>query len=270
MFKHIFILCAMILVAAPSFAQATLCVPNDTVTTIVYPAPEINGTGGIKKIACKGTPFNFTWTFNIPPTINVNGISANLDSVNVATTGAVLNLPANLNYSCNPPNCVFKANQKGCIGIKGNLSSTIPASDIELSIAVMINAKLFGAPLSIPFNIPDPALTGAGKYILRVREPNDPLCTVGVDDQEAVLSSLQMSPVPALDYVQITLEAPTAGAYQIHVLDSKGQEVYANNLALTTGINQTELDVTQYPAGAYQLMISRGGSFIAKSFVVTK
>jgi hypothetical protein len=159
----------------------TPCLPNDTVTTVIFPAPEVNGVGGIQQVACVGKPFNFTWTFNIPSQISISGLTAQLDSAVAATTGAVKNLPAGLSYSCNPPNCTFKANAKGCIGVTGSIpaNATAPA-DIELLIGVKIFAKAFGGiPISQDFNLPDAAVTGSGKYILRVRPANDAACTVG-------------------------------------------------------------------------------------------
>ena len=269
MFKFSLIISFLAYTMSPLFAQ-TPCMPNDTVTTVVYPAPELDSMGGIRTIACKGKPFDFTWTFNIPPTFTTNGLTANLDSVVIATTGAVSNLPADLTYSCNPPNCIFKANLKGCIGITGVVSPSAPVGDLELKIAVLLYGKIFGAPLTAPFNIPDPALTGNGKYILRVRESSDPLCSVGTRDPFAAISDIKMSPVPATNTLRVDLDVQEQGEYQLHIINAQGQLVNSSILTMSVGANVTEIDVTTLPSGNFQLLILKDGQFTARRFVVTK
>jgi hypothetical protein len=268
-FTSIFALIAMILCNTAS-AQ-TPCVPNDTVTTTIYPGPEVNGVGGIKQVACLGKPFNFTWTINIPTEAKIGAFDVKLDSVIVAKTDAVKNLPAGLTYSCNPPNCVFKATKLGCIGITGTVANNVAAPDsMDLQIAVTVSGKVFGAPLSLPYTLPDPAVTGPGIYKMRVRPANSVACTVGAYEQGTTISSVKMSPVPALDQVSVQLEAIETGTYQLVVIDATGRTLSSNTLELSIGENTTNIDVTHYASGSYKLLIVRNGRFASETFVVQK
>lgn len=269
MLKHLFLFCSLCL-STYGMSQ-TLCTPNDTVTTVVYPAPEENGVGGIDKIACKGQPFDFVWTINIPSTITFSGLTAGLDSVVVQQTNGVKNLPAALTYACNPPNCVFAANTKGCIGITGMVDNSVAAGDIELLIATVIHAKAFGGiPVTQPFDLPDPNVTGAGKYFLRVREANDPACSVGTDEQALYISTIQMSPVPATNNLQVELNARIAGDYQMYVIDAQGRFMVQNTLALGQGANTTSVAVTGWASGNYQLVLVKDGHYISRRFQVAE
>jgi hypothetical protein len=271
MLSRIITLCLFVRFFAPLQAQ-TPCIPNDTSTAIVFPGPEINGVGGIAQIACVGKPYNFTWTFNIPPQTTISGFTIQLDSVSAATTGAVKNLPANLGYSCNPPNCVFKANVKGCIGIAGTVAASNPVpSDLDLLIAVKVHGKAFGGiPVTQDLNVPDPAITGAGKYTMRVRAANDPLCTVGAYEQQSAVTGISLSPVPAVDQLTISLDVLETGAYQMWVLDATGRQLESRVLDLTQGENQTSIDASQYAAGMYRLVFVKDGLFASETFVVNK
>jgi hypothetical protein len=246
------------------------CMPNDTVTTTVYPSPEVTpGVGGIGEVACIGQPFNFVWTFNIPNQFTASGITAGLDSIVIATAGAVKNLPGNLSYSCNPPNCIFKAFTKGCIELSGSVVPSIPVGDIELLIAVMIHGKAFGQPLVVPADIPNPAITGPGKYILRVRDANSVECTVSTNDFD-FLNSVKMSPVPASQYLNLEVDAIVGGDYQLQVTNTLGQVLNQKIVALSSGSNTMELDLSNMQNGSYQLTLSKEGHVVAYPFVVAK
>ncbi len=267
MLKHLSLLCALFL--SVNLKSQTTCIPNDTVTSVVYPGPEINGVGGIDKVACKGQPFNFVWTINIPSTITISGITASLDSVVVPQANGIKNLPSALSYVCNPPNCVFAANIKGCIGVSGVVANTVPAVDVELLIATTIYAKGFGGiPISTPFELPNPNVTGPGKYILRVREANDPACTVGADEEALYVASVQMSPVPANQHLKVEIEARISGDYQMLVTDAQGRLMMQSTLALGQGANTTSIEVSGWATGIYQLVLVKDGNYISRRFQV--
>ncbi|HFC01347.1 MAG TPA: hypothetical protein ENJ53_11125, partial [Phaeodactylibacter sp.] len=87
-----------ILALAQSFAQWGSCDPDlfyaDS-TFGVYPPPlsATNPDGGIPEKACQGEDFYFVWTIKIPETIETTTLTISVDSIVVAQSGAITNLP---------------------------------------------------------------------------------------------------------------------------------------------------------------------------------
>ena len=107
------------------FANAQTCVPDPMYADsigFVFPPPYdsiLNPEGGIPQPACIGKSFEFVWTIDVPTDVTVFGFPVQLDQLSLATNGAVTNLPKGVTYVCNPPNCVFKVNEPGCVLLYG-------------------------------------------------------------------------------------------------------------------------------------------------------
>ena len=130
----------------------------------VYPKPitPANPNGGIDKIACIGKPYEFVFTVNIPDTLTVPGIPTllHLKSAKIDTSGAILNLPEGISYSCNPPNCEFAKQTTGCIILHGTPSNNAIPGIYKPEITLTINTTLF------PVTVKYPGPYFPGEYLL--------------------------------------------------------------------------------------------------------
>ena len=78
-------------------------------------------------------------------------ITADIDSV---TVDAVIGLPENFEYACNPSRCAFTYKAVGCINLKGNPSADqVGVYDIKIATTAYAKATLaLGIPLRLPVN----------------------------------------------------------------------------------------------------------------------
>ena len=77
----------------------------------------------------------------------------------------------------------------------------------------------------------------------------------GIEENQNGISNLAIYPNPVLDNVNLTLEAIEGGTQDVRIFDLKGQLVFAEQLNLTKGQNNVELDVADLKAGNYLIVI---------------
>ena len=70
--------------------------------------------------ACLGQPYNQSVTVFVPAQFS----GFNIDSVAVALTGAISNLPTGVTYVCDPPSCRFRPQTLGCIRLTGTVAAS--------------------------------------------------------------------------------------------------------------------------------------------------
>ncbi len=212
--------------------------------------------------ACITHPYNQSVTINVPN--NFNGIP--LNNVTVATTGAVLNLPVGLTYSCDPPNCVFNAGTLGCIRLYGIPTMANMAPDtFDLHIKVRINTA-FGAfdlefPNQLPGNNNDP------HYYLALK---DTQCLVGASDLNSTLGFVKSAPNPFSGWATITVESIMPGDFQFEVFNLVGQRVHARTIRLDAGINEFSFDGSALPNGSYFYSIGNQNGKATRRMVVAR
>lgn len=150
--------------------QAQSCTPLNPFPAgqIIVPLPytEADPGQGIQDTAFAGIPYSTDFHFNVPSTIVFNTTTLPVSSISLATTGAIQNLPASLSYTCNPPNCIFQADQPGCVNIFG-VPGVSQIGVHDLLISATINSIFI-----IPVVLPSPGIV-EGNYYLHVKNCPD-------------------------------------------------------------------------------------------------
>lgn len=211
--------------------------------------------------ACISHPYNQSITINIPP--NFQGIP--LNNVSIAATGAILDLPVGLTYSCDPPNCVFLPNTLACIRIFGTPTTANTAPDtFDLKIRVAINSLIGTFNLNFPDeipNLPDP------HYYLALK---DAQCLVGTYDQNVGLGYVKNVPNPFSNETTIQVESIKPGDFKFEVFNLVGKRVFAQELRLDAGVNEISFDGSSLPNGSYFYSIGNRDGKVTRRMVVAR
>lgn len=249
-----------------AFGQS--CTPDETLpdSVVIAPLPflpDVEGTG-LMDTACVNSYFETVLYFNIPDSIEVFNTQVPLTSVSMAQTGAVIDLPAAYEYSCNPPNCSFQADSSGCIIIYG----TGEAADEgvhDLKVAVTISAGGF----SLDRELPDGILV-SGNYYFHVKPEGSENCTI-INDVEEVFAdqfSVTNSPNPFFSTTEVSINSKVSGKYQLTIQDMVGKVLQRDELNIVEGLNTFTFDGSQLPAGIYIYTVSDGQNSISNKMLV--
>ncbi len=260
---------------AITFLSAQSCTPDllfQDSAAGVYPLPftEDRPDGGIPNPACINEPYEFVITVKIPPSVSFNGLQVNIDSVTVATTGAVQNLPEGMSYACNPPTCVILPEDLSCIVLSGT-----PTNPADIGVKdITINATVFAAnPFpSLPIVLPDNTgqFDGAdGNYFLEVREEGECMVTNTRDYLNQQIS-LVNSPNPFGYETTIEVASLSREELTFEVFDLVGQRVHTEKVTILAGTNRIPFDGSQLQNGIYHYSFSNGESRVSNKMVVLK
>ncbi|MEZ4893232.1 MAG: T9SS type A sorting domain-containing protein [Saprospiraceae bacterium] len=209
--------------------------------------------------ACILNPYTQSVTVNVPA--QYSGFP--LTSVQIATSGAVTNLPVGITYLCDPPNCVFNANTLGCILLYGTPTAANNTPDtLDLGITTTVNTQIGGIPIKFPGDLP-----GDNHYYLAVK---DQQCLVGTQSPNADISYVSIAPNPFANETTITVESVVSGDFQFEVFNVIGQRVHQRNIRLDTGINQFTFDGSRLPLGSYIYTLSNRSGKVSRRMVISR
>ncbi|MCB0563656.1 MAG: T9SS type A sorting domain-containing protein [Phaeodactylibacter sp.] len=253
------------------YAQETSCDPDQTVadTVVVSPLPQSaeRPDGGIIDTACANEYYRFVFTFNIPTTYDTPFGPAPIDNVRVAPDGAIENLPASFDYVCNPPNCIFNAETKGCVVLFGTATpGEVMAHDLKVAADVAIT----GVPLPFTLTLPDD-LEPASHYYLVVKPAGSANCLM-VDTYEQFASQFSISnqPNPTSGWTQIMVNAQIGGAFDFFVSDVMGQRLYREQVMILPGENIIDYNGSHLPNGVYLYSLSNGREMVTHKMVINR
>ncbi len=253
-----------------NFLFAQVCQP-DTVryrdsTAGVFPLPYdaiLSPNGGINKPACLGRPYTFQFTVKVSDSITVSGIRLPLDSLFLATTGAVTGMPTGLTYSCNPPNCSFRRRTYGCIVLSGTPVQSNQLGDYQLRISG--TAVLSGFPIQQTF----PSASFPGEYKIRLLATNATECTSAtVETLSEEITRLQVAPNPTHGKAQILLSAVFEDNIIVKIIDMTGKVIERRNVQILQGENNLDLNAENLANGMYLLQLIRGEKMMTQRFIV--
>ncbi len=245
----------------------------------VYPLPYIQNTrpnGGIDKAACLTKTYNFVWTIKVGDTITVPNpfgggtIQVPLDSVLIGKTSAISGLPVGITYACNPPNCTWKKQTQGCVGLSG----APVASDSIKTYPLVISGKAYpgGFYASLfpnGYDLTFPGAIAEGSYDLKVYAANDSRCTTAAEDLTEV-SGMTATPNPTNGKTVIHIESTVSDKFEFNVTDLLGRRVISRPLSIQAGQNSFDLDVTNLPNGIYIYMLAKGNRLISNKLIINQ
>jgi hypothetical protein len=227
-------------------------------------------TGGIKKVACIGKAFDFTFTIRLKDTIVVNFLGSAtplpIDSIKLNAGSGVTGLPAGLTYACFPASCVFKKNSLGCVVIKG----TPAASNTPKIYPLAIVGKAYSPFLPTPVDLSIPSSAFPGKYDLKLVAAGSTECTSGVGELSDRIVAMKNVPNPFTGSTNIQITALTGGTYQFSVHNSLGRKVYEKPVTLEIGENNIPFQAEYLQSGLYFYSLARENSVITSKMVVNR
>lgn len=227
-------------------AKAQTCTPLPTIpdTVLILPVPyqlDVDGSG-IQDIACVGMPFMTSFNLKVPAVLETPFGLVPVNSIDMSTQSAITDLPASMDYVCNPSNCIFAKDSIGCIVIYGTAA---PGSEgiYDLVFNVVVRSQL-----DIPLSLPDQTIL-IGNYFLYVTPPGDPYCQA---------SSITVTWQTGI----IVFPNPTTGVIQLSHIKADQAQVFDNmgRLIFSKAQPGSDLDISDVPPGMYFLKITEGGS----------
>lgn len=251
-----------------AMAQSGSCSANTNLpdSIVIFPAPftAANPGSGISDTACVNAAYEFTITFNTPATYATPFGEIPINSIDLATEGALTNLPSSMDYVCNPPNCVFQKDSTGCLKIFGTAT---PGQEgvYDLGVNVTIRTSI----LDIPFAFPNDQFPG--NYFLHVKPAGSTNCfVVGTDEALRDEISLSVAPNPFGYETQISVTAKTAGNFDFQVTNMMGQQVHRQSVRLFEGANTIPFNASNLAEGMYLYSIGNGKAAVSGKMVVSR
>ncbi len=213
-------------------------------------------------VACIGRPYQQAITINVPKEFTALGINLTITNVVVATSGGIKNLPAGLNYVCDPPNCVFPSGTLGCVNVMGTPAASNKPDTVSLGIATVVNTTLAPVPLDFPGN----TLAPDDRYFLIIR--TDAQCRASSNDLAEQIAAVRNTPNPFTGETTIQIDALRGGAYQFDVFDVAGRNLHTQNVRLAEGFNQFTYAAQQLAPGAYFYRLRSAQGQVTKMMIV--
>jgi len=252
--------------------QAQDCMPDENVpdSVVVSPLPYnemARPDGGIQDTACVGSYYETVFTFNIPAVYEAFGQSIALQSAEIPVEGGISGLPASMDYICNPPNCVFPAEEKGCVLVFGTPEE---GETGVTSLSIQATIKDQSGLLEFDLNLPS-ELEAGSEYLLHVKEEGFENCAV-VSTQEAFAAQFELrnQPNPFSDFTQIMVNAQEEGRFELLVTDLLGQVIHRRPVQLFAGENTIDFDGSSLPEGMYLYSISDGQQAVSGKMILNR
>ncbi len=264
------ILCTF--VCGQLFAQT--CTPDPTFADSaagIYPLPFYADTqsGGITLDAAIGCPYEFVFQAIVPEEVTLPQGTFELNSVKLTETGAVLNLPAGVEYACNPPDCFFAQGTQGCVVLYGTPDASNTPGTFDLKI--LAEVALLGNQLVLNDTFPG-VLTNGGNYFLEVlEEPADPtLCPVGTADENITPFNFTLAPNPTYGSTTLTIDADKRNELIFQIVNLTGQVIQSQVLQVEQGPNTFEMVVKDISEGMYLYSLGNEEGVLTERIMVTK
>jgi hypothetical protein len=246
-----------------------ICVPSETYADSsagVYPLPYhelLFPDGGIDDTVCIGTPFDYTFTAVLEDSIKWMGFSFKLNSLEILPNG-VLNLPAGLQYGCNPPNCLFLANTMGCLKIFGTATEENQPGQFDLKLRAKI--VVANGLLTVIDTLPDLLIPGS-HYYLEVEPASGNHCQTSSLENQVKKSLVELFYQPVNEKIRINLNQLSTPWLEFEILDMTGK-IWHSKQILNPGLEPFNLDISMLSQGLYYCRVRTPQGFSGLKFVV--
>lgn len=267
--KKIFLLPLFAMLGGMTLWGQISCTPDttlaDTIPVSPFPYTAENPMAGIQDTACVGEPFATVFQINLPTEVTIAGTTVGLNGASIASSNAILNLPASMQYNCNPPNCMYTSGEVGCLVIYGEATADeVGVHDLQIAVTLDI-----GVP--VQQFLPNAALA-PGNYFLTVKEAGGENCTVVSDlaDVQENGFDLRVQPNPLSDFAQVRVVTPSADDYQLTLFNALGAPVHQRSLALPAGESYFTLDGSRLPVGMYVFTLQNADKAVSGRILVQR
>lgn len=252
----------------------TVGLPPDFIINPLPYSMDNNPEGGINESAVVGTAFEFVLTFKTPPEFAVPGLgSFPVNSIELATEGALSDLPASFDYACNPPNCVFEKDSIGCIVIFGTAEMGEAGEGdgqmtktYDIGVTTLIRTSL----VDVPFTFPNTLFPG--NYFLCVKAnsevPDCDFLMTSSNDLTGRVARMYNQPNPVSGFTDIIIQSNESGRFQLSVSDMLGRQLHNQVVQLMEGRNQFTFDANHLSGGMYIYTLSDGSARISQKMIV--
>lgn len=273
--KKIFTLFAATGISIAAFAQCTV----DFTNTVNGLSPSSDS------IPCvtQGTPYDQTIQIYVPASVTVSGIPVTITSVRV---DSIKNLPCGLRYAFNELDRTFTGagpDNRGCLKITGTTSD--PVGQYQLKVGVTLNTTLVSGSFGDASAIP--GIGGSFKIFVRVKGSG---ACAAIDTSSAGLTSscanakpdytniptleeelaqLTISPIPAVDNLDVRFTADKANEYTYTLTNMVGAVVASSSIKAEAGENNFSVSTSTLNNGVYFITLRRGDATLTKKIVVS-
>ena len=276
--KQRFLLFFLFVLGLGSLHAQVTCEP-DTVGLpedfLINPLPyvmETNPDGGIDTAAIVNQEFEFVLTFKTPPTFEVGGVgSFEVNAIELATEGALSNLPASMDYVCNPPNCVFEKDSIGCVVVFGTptMEEAGESSTVyDIGVTTLVRTSL----TNIPFTFPNTLFPG--NYFLCVKAnaetPDCEFLMASNNDLSDRVARMYNRPNPSSGVTEIVIESMERGRFLLTVSDLLGRQLHYQPIEVMAGTNQFEFDASHLAEGMYIYTLSDGRARTSQKMMIKR
>ena len=251
----------------------SVCIPDTTLadTIIISPLPfdaELRPEAGITDTACLNTYFETTFQVRIPDSVGTIGITG----VELAPEGAIGNLPAGLEYTCNPPSCSFPADTTSCLLIFGSPSDPSEVGRHDLTLAFLFKTNLIDLPVTYPDMTGLLPETAQGNYFLFVKEEGSANCfdPSSTNDYVQQNLSLKNAPNPFSGLTDIQINSFINDRFEFSVSDLTGRVLHREITEVIQGDNILSFDGSELPEGIYIYSLSNEMGRIAGKMIVNR
>jgi hypothetical protein len=90
---------------------------------------------------------------------------------------------------------------------------------------------------------------------------------VGVEELESI-SNVVVFPNPATDHLTVRLNSTKGGAMNVNLIDALGKMVQANQVTVSTGTQNIELNLNGIAPGIYELQMVKDGKASSSRVVI--
>lgn len=247
-------------------SQVPLCTPDNIYADSagnVYPRPyhpTKNPNGGILDSACINHYYDFTFTVVVPDSFPFNNNKIKLDSIVVVPNG-VLNSPAGLTYSCNPPNCKYLPKSIGCILIYGTPNSSNPIKNYDLKLKTKIVG--LGGLLNTVVTLPT-FIDSLAHYYMPLFPENSTNCDpngIAILDNQI---KVKISPNPVEDVLKVeNTDDFVLLRYELRNLE--GKMVSEKSFRKDWNSDHLDINISEINSGIYLLYL-----FSEKEIIISK
>ncbi len=262
--KHLIVILT-VLASMSYHLRAQNCTPLTDLpdSVLVYPLPYLEGVPGtgIMDTACVGSPYSTTVFVNVPSQIESPFGTLSVNSIEVATDGALQGIPASLDYVCNPPNCIFPANSDGCINLYGTPQPGEEGT-YDAKISVVVKTTLF----DLPFTLPDGTLV-QGNYFVTVKPAADCMPASTTTFSKSTPSVITR-PNPFRGQTEFVITTAYGGNYRMTITDLTGRPVDTENISVSAGENVIPFDAGDLTPGYYEVTFNNGREIALGTMVI--